>query len=88
MTRTYKVNGKEIVLSTVSAIFVPEDITEHTYVRTGIKLHDVDDEFHDGDCVTFEYDYLPEDDEEAEDWINNTCSWISDYTTMDTVQEI
>lgn len=84
MTRTYKVNGKEIVLSTVLAVYISGDITEDTNVRKAIKLHDVDDEFHDGDCVTFEYDYLPE---EAADWINNTCSWISDYTTIDLCRE-
>lgn len=80
MKRTYTVNEKEIELSEVSAVFENERMN-------GIMLHDVDDEYRDGDCVTSEYDHLPENDEEAADWINNTHSWDSDHSVMDTVEE-
>ena len=80
MKRTYTVNGKEAELSEVSAVFENERMN-------GIMLHDADDEFRDGDCITSEYDYLPENDEEAAEWINNTHSWDSDHSVMDTVEE-
>lgn len=79
MKRTYLVWEKEVELCEITVVFENERVN-------GIMLHDVDDEYRDGDCITFEYDNLPENDEEAAELINSTHSWLSDYNILSTVE--
>lgn len=69
MTRTFNVNGKQVEMTETTAVFFGDELTT-------ILLHDVDDEFHDGDCITSDFSGFPETDDEAETLINN-CYWAT-----------
>ena len=69
MTNIYTVNGKQVEFTQISMIYDGIEVE-------GLLLHEIDDEFHNGDCITSEIDYLPGDDEEAKTIIEN-CWWIT-----------
>ena len=61
----FTVNGKQIEITETEAIFNGDKLTT-------LLLHDCDDEYNDGDCITADYVAMPENDEEAETLVNNT----------------
>ncbi len=65
MNRTFTVNGKEVEFAEITVVFEGETMN-------GLLIHDVDDEYSNGDCITTEYD-MPEDNEDAENIIENAC---------------
>lgn len=67
MTNTFTVNGKQIEITETTAIYGGDELST-------LLLHDLDDEFHDGDCITADYVAMPEDDDEAETLIMN-ANW-------------
>ena len=71
MNNIYTVNGKQIEFTKINMVYDGEEVE-------GLLLHDCDDEFRNGDCITGEIDYLPGDDEEAKTIIKN-CYWITYY---------
>lgn len=68
MKATFKINGKEVEFKKVSVIIKEDGKQEEIQ---GLLLHDIDDEFKNGDAITTEYTNLPEDEKEAQDLIIN-----------------
>lgn len=66
MKKTFTVNGKKVTFTETTAIY------EHGGLFETLLLHDEDDEYHDGDCITVDYASFPDTDEEAEDLIANS----------------
>ena len=64
MKKTFTVNGKTVVITETTAIYGEDELET-------LLLHDEDDEFRDGDCITADYARFPETDEEAESLVNN-----------------
>ena len=81
MKKTFDINGRKVEFTECTAISCdyPEDGR-----RNCIKIHDVADEFCDGDGVIFNCDF-PEDADSAETLLIN--EYIdTDYETLDTVE--
>ena len=81
MKKTFDINGRKVEFTECTAISCdyPEDGR-----RICLKIHDVADEFCDGDGVIFNCD-LPEDAEGSETLLIN--EYIdTDYETLDTVE--
>ena len=76
MTKTFTVEGKEVEFAKISVIITEDGNQEELQ---GLLLHDTDDTFYDGDCITTEYSELPESEQEAQDFITN-AHWESDFT--------
>lgn len=66
MEKTFTVNGKKVTFTETTAIYENDEVLET------LLLHDEDDEFHDGDCITADYAAFPDTDEEAEYLITNS----------------
>ena len=81
MKNTFDINGRKAEFTECTAISCdyPEDVR-----RSCLKIHDVADEFCDGDGVIFDCD-LPEDAEDAETLLINEYL-DTDYETLDTVE--
>ena len=69
MAKKYNVNGGQVEFIKINMICDGEEIE-------GLLLHNCNDEFSDGDCITGEHYDLPDDDEEAQTIIEN-CYWIT-----------
>ena len=76
MKATFTINGKEVEFTKVSVIITEDGNQEELQ---GLLLHDTDDTFYDGDCITTEYSELPVNDEDAKDFLANFC-WETDFT--------
>ena len=68
MEATFKINGKEVEFKKVSVIIKEDGKQEEIQ---GLLLHDIDDDFKNGDAITTEYTNLPENEKEAQDLIIN-----------------
>lgn len=81
MKNTFEINGIKVEFTECTAISFdyPEDGR-----RSCIMIHDVADEFCDGDGVIFDCD-LPEDAEDAETLLINEYL-DTDHETLDTVE--
>lgn len=81
MKNTFEINGRKVEFTECTAINFdyPEDGR-----RSCIKIHDVADEFCDGDGVIFDCD-LPEDAEDAETLLINEYL-DTDHETLATVE--
>ncbi len=80
MTKTIKVDGREIEFTEVTAIWhgAPEEGR-----REAVLIHDTTDEFHDGDMVVFEA-AMPEDEADAKNLLWETGETY--YETLDTIE--
>ena len=81
MKKTFDINGRKVEFTECTAISsdYPEDGR-----RSCLKIHDMTDEYCDGDGVIFDCD-LPEDAEDADTLLIN--EYIdTDYETLDTVE--
>ena len=81
MKKTFEIDGIKVEFTECTAISC--DYPEEGR-RNCIKIHDVSDEFCDGDGVIFDCD-LPEDSEDAETLLINE-HLDTDYETLDTVE--
>lgn len=55
---TFTVNGAEVTFTEVIGVFDGEE-------DYALLIHDENDTYHEGDCITGDYAHFPEDDEEA-----------------------
>ena len=81
MKKTFEINGRKVEFTECTAIC--SDYPEEGR-RNCIKIHDVSDEFCDGDGVIFNCD-LPEDAEDADTLLINEYL-DTDHETLDTVE--
>lgn len=65
---------KQIEFTEITAIFDREEIP-------ALLIHDLDDEYHNGDCITGEFAHLPDDSEDAKNILE--CYLISDFGLND-----
>lgn len=81
MKKTFEIDGRKVEFTECTAISC--DYTEDGR-RSCLKIHDVSDEFCDGDGVIFDCD-LPEDAEDAETLLINEYL-DTDHETLGTVE--
>ena len=55
---TFTVNGAEVTFTEIIGVFNGDELE-------AILIHDENDTYHDGDCVTADYASFPETDEDA-----------------------
>ena len=79
MKKNFNVNGHEIEITTCTAIAVEIDSTTR---ENALLVHDLEDEFRDGDSIYFEN--MPSDDEEAASMLAD-FDGFHDCTTLETV---
>lgn len=77
--KMFTVNGHEIEITRCTAIAVEIDSTTRA---SALLVHDLADEFRDGDSIYFEN--MPADDEEAASMLAD-FEGFHDYTTLETV---
>jgi len=65
---------KQIEFTEITSIFDGEEIP-------ALLIHDLDDEYHNGDCITGEFSDLPDDSEDAKNIL--ACYLISDFGLND-----
>lgn len=53
--------------------------------QNAVLVHDLNDEFHNGDFVAFGYD-LPEDEEDAQNILSDASAQSTDAADLDTVE--
>lgn len=82
MKKTFTINGKEVEFADCTAI--SRDFPEDGRQRC-VHVHELDDEFRDGDGVIFNGCTCPEDADEAESMIINEYL-DTDFETLDTVE--
>lgn len=82
MTKTFEINGREVVFTEVTAIWHEEPEEGR---RQAILIHDTTDEFRNGDGVVFEAD-MPEDEADAENLLEESVETY--YETLDTVEVV
>ena len=82
MKKTFTINGKEVEFTDCTAI--SRDFPEYGRQRC-VHVHELDDEFCDGDGVIFNGCTCPEDADEAESMIINEYL-DTDFETLDTVE--
>ena len=75
MKATFTINEKEVEFKKVSVIITEDGEKKEL---AGLLMHVVDDEFRNGDAITTEHDELPEDDEDAKDYLVN-FHWETDF---------
>lgn len=66
MKKVFTVNGHNVTFEEIRYIY-----GEEAEIQDGLLIHDVSDEFHDGDCIIGNLNTIPETDEEAADMLAN-----------------
>lgn len=82
MKKTFTVNGHEVEFTSCSAIAATIGETER---RSAVYVHDISDEFSDGDGVLFGVE-VPESDEEAADLLDESIPLDTNWETLNTVE--
>lgn len=82
MTRTFKINGKEVTFESCTAIYPEIGYTEPT---NALYIHDEDDEFGNGDGLFFGEE-MPETADDAADMLFNLDP-ITDSAVLETVKK-
>lgn len=80
MKKVFNVYGHDVEFTTCTAIAVGVDENR----QSALFIHDLTDEFGNGDGVVF-YDMMPTDNEEAAMLLDD-CEVDTDYETLETVQ--
>lgn len=80
MTRSFKIGGRTVYFTEVTAIWHQEPEAGR---RDAILIHDIADEFKDGDGVVFDAD-MPESEEDAGYLLDETAETC--FETMDTME--
>lgn len=75
MKRTFIINGRTVEMTETTAFFDGSEIDV-------IIMHDADDEFNEGDCITADYAGYPDNDEEAA-YIAENAYWVDEWHVDD-----